>query len=109
MDLDYKVFKIQVKACNSKNEVVEVYSVKNCLNPKYNSTYSTKQIDVFAIYVINKDIVFYVSAKELLLNKKSSKFRLNNCKNGQQKLVRFVSDYLSFEKALRDYTPHTKS
>lgn len=78
------------------------------MNPKYKSTYTTNQIDVFAIYIIDKDLVFYVSAKELLMNSKSSKFRLSESKNGQKKFVRYVEDYLNFKEALRDYTPHTQ-
>jgi hypothetical protein len=108
LDENYDVFKIQIKATSSKNNGVEVYSIKNCLNPKYNSTYTTKQIDVFAIYVTDKDLVFYVSANEILKNSKSSKFRFSKSKNGQVKLVRYTEDYLDFKKALRDYTPHTQ-
>lgn len=39
LDENNVCYKIQIKATYSKNEVVEVYSTKNCLNPKYNSTY----------------------------------------------------------------------
>src|SRR5580765_907096 len=58
LDENYRTCKIQIKTTHSKNDVVDVYSVKNCLNPKYNSTYSTEQIDVFAIYIYDKDLVF---------------------------------------------------
>lgn len=109
LDENYKTYKIQIKTTNSKNEIVEVYSTKSCLNPKYNSTYTVKQIDVFAVYVCDKDLVFYVSAKELLTNGKCSKFRFSDTKNRQKKNVRYVKDYLSFKKALRDYTPHAQT
>ncbi|MGC2237384.1 MAG: group I intron-associated PD-(D/E)XK endonuclease [Pyrinomonadaceae bacterium] len=109
LDENYKTYKIQVKTTSSKNECVEVYSIKNCLNPKYNSTYTTEQIDIFAVYVIDKDLVFYVSAKEILKNSKNSKFRFSPSKNGQSKNVRYVNDYLNFEKALRDCTPHIQT
>ena len=66
-------------------------------------------MDVFAVYIINKDLVFYISAKELLQNGKVSKFRLTESRNGQKKFVRYVKDYLNFERALRDYTPHTQT
>jgi hypothetical protein len=79
------------------------------LNPKYNSTYTTEQIDIFAVYVIDKNLVFYISAKEILKNSKNSKFRLSPSKNGQIKNVRYISDYLNFKKALRDCTPHTQT
>ncbi|HRH43978.1 MAG TPA: group I intron-associated PD-(D/E)XK endonuclease [Pyrinomonadaceae bacterium] len=107
LDDNYITYKIQVKTVDSKNEVITVYSIKNCLNPKYNSTYTTDQVDIFAVYVRNKDLVFYVSAKEVLQNSKASKFRLSETKNGQKQNVRYVNDYLDFERALRDYTPHT--
>lgn len=84
LDKNFKAFKIQVKATKSRNDIIEFYSVKNCLNPKYNSVYTSKQIDVFAVYVIDKDFVFYISAKELLENGKVSKFRLSKAKNGQK-------------------------
>lgn len=58
---------------------------------------------------MDKDIVFYISAKEVLKNGKSSKFRLTPSKNGQQLNVRYVKDYLDFKKALRDLTPHTQT
>ncbi|MDQ2747290.1 MAG: group I intron-associated PD-(D/E)XK endonuclease [Acidobacteriota bacterium] len=105
LDENFNCIKVQIKVINSKNECVSVYSVKNCLNPKYNSVYTVKQVDVFAVYVIDKDIIFYVSAKEILQNGKSSNFRLSLSKNGQSKSVRYVDDYLNFKKALRDYTP----
>ena len=109
MDENYRTCKVQIKTTKSNKDVVEVYSVKNCLNPKYNSTYSIKQIDIFAVYVCDKDLVFYVSAKEILKNGKCSKFRLSESKNGQKKNVRYVKDYLNFKKALRDCTPHVQT
>ena len=109
LDKEFNTYKIQIKATESKNELVEVYSTKNCLNPKYNSIYTVKQIDVFAVYVIDKDLGFYISAKELLQNGKVSKFRLSGSKNGQKKIVRYVKDYLNLERALRDYTPHAQT
>ncbi|MGI8470436.1 MAG: group I intron-associated PD-(D/E)XK endonuclease [Pyrinomonadaceae bacterium] len=109
LDDEFEVYKIQVKAVESKNEVATIYSIKTCLNPKYNSIYTVHQVDVFAVYIIDRDLVFYVSAKEILKNGKASKFRLSKSKNGQKKKVRYVEDYLNFEKALRDYTPHTQT
>lgn len=109
LDENYNIYKIQIKAVNSSDDAVSVYSIKSCLNPKYNSTYTIHQVDVFAVYIIDEDIVFYVSAKEILENGKCSKFRLSASKNGQKKFVRYVSDYLDFKKALRDYTPHAQT
>ena len=109
LDEKFKTYKIQVKTVKSKNEIVEVYSTKSCLNPKYNSTYTIEQVDIFAVYVIDKDFVFYIASKEILTNSKSSKFRLSESKNGQTINIRYTKDYLNFEKALRDYTPHAQT
>jgi uncharacterized pyridoxamine 5'-phosphate oxidase family protein len=102
LDENFDAFKVQTKAVQTFDECVCIYSVKTCLNPKYNSIYTIKQVDVFAVYVIDKDLVFYVSAKEILQNGKSSKFRFSSSKNGQNKYVRYVDDYMDFKKALRD-------
>ncbi len=109
LDENYQTFKIQTKTVTSKNDIVEVHSVKHCLNPKYDSIYTIAQVDIFAVYVIDRDLVFYVAAKEILVNGRTSKFRLSQTKNGQTKLVRYVNDYLNFKKALRDCTPHTQT
>ena len=109
LDNNYQTLKVQVKTTVSKDDVAAVYSVKKCLNPKYNSTYTTEQIDVFAVYVIDRDLIFYVSAKEILANCATSKFRLSEPKNKQKKFVRLVHDYLDFEKALRGCTPHAQT
>ena len=109
LDENFNTIKIQIKAVKSMNESVSVYSLKTCLNPKYNSVYTIEQVDVFAVCIIDKDLVFYVSAKEILKNGKSSKFRFSSSKNGQKKFVRYVDDYVNFKKALRDYTPHTQT
>lgn len=109
LDADFKTYKIQVKAVNSTNGYVTVYSNKTCLNPKYNSIYTTKQIDIFAIFVVDLDFIFYVAAKEILKNGKCSKFRISESKNGQKKHVRYAEDYMDFKKALRDCTPHTQT
>ena len=109
LDENFKTYKIQVKAVNSTDGYVPVYSNKSCLNPKYNSIYTIEEIDIFAVFVIDLDFVFYVTAKEILKNGKCSKFRINESKNGQRKYVRYAEDYLDFKKALRDCTPHVQT
>ena len=92
--------KIQVKSTYSKNGVVTVYSRKTCLNPDYNYTYSVDDFDVFAVYIIDKDIVCYIPAREVLTNKSMFKLRLEETKNNQKEGIHYVSDYLNFEEAL---------
>lgn len=95
--------KIQVKSTYSKSGVVTAYTRKTCLNPEYNYTYSTDDFDVWAIYVIDRDLVCYISSREILANKTMVKLRLMDTKNCQNKRIRYVADYLSFEEALRNH------
>lgn len=94
--------KIQVKALMSKNGMVVLSSRKS--GPNYSFSYEEKDIDIFAVYVLDKDMIFFISSKELLTNKTCMSFRIDLPKNNQQENIRFLSDYTCFEKALRDYT-----
>ena len=86
LDENFKTYKIQVKTTNSKDDCVSVYSIKNCLNPKYNSTYTIKQVDIFAVYVIDQDLVFYISAVEILKTAKSLNLDYRRVKTGKLKM-----------------------
>lgn len=100
-----KLVRIQVKAITEKNGKITVYSKKN--GPNYSFSYEDKMIDVFAIYVLNHDSIFYVSASELCQAKSALIFRWSDTKNGQKKNVRFWYDYTDFGRALRGHTPDT--
>ncbi len=97
--------KIQVKSTYSKNGIVTAYTRKTCLNPVYNYSYSTDDFDVLAIYVIDKDVVCYIASHEILANRTMVKLRFEEAKNGQQKRIRYVSDYSDFENALTHRMP----
>ncbi len=103
--VDSVPIKVQVKSCMAKDGAVEVPSKKS--GPGYAYRYKLEDVDVFAVYVPNHDLVFYVSAREHLVNATSSKFRVNRPLNFQKKKVRFASDYVNFKDVLRDYTPRT--
>lgn len=109
LDENYIPVKIQIKSVTSANGIVTIYSNKTCLNPKYNHKYSSSQIDIFAVYILDLDLVFYIPANQLLVNSRLSKFRISEARNGQSKKVRYVEDFLDFKKALRDCTPHTQT
>jgi len=53
LDENYNVYKLQIKAVNSMDDAVNVYSIKTCLNPKYNSSYTIRQVDIFAISLVS--------------------------------------------------------
>lgn len=97
-----KPLTIQVKTTKSTNEIAQLWVRKANPNPKLNYTYSTKDIDLFALYVMDKDMVLYINSKEALKNNKNSlHFRFKSTKNNQSTNVRYAKDYTSLGAALR--------
>lgn len=96
LDDNYTPYKIQVKTVTPVNNVVTIPCRKTCLDPRYNSRYTVNQIDVFAIYVLDDDRVFYITASEFLQNRNSVSVRLILPKNGQRKGIRLIEDYLGW-------------
>lgn len=105
---DSKLIRIQVKAITEKNGKIDVYSKKS--GPNYSFSYKEDMVDVFAIYVLNHNFVFFVSSKDVCAQAAILSFRLlSKPKRINQYGYRMVSDYLDFERALRDYTPDTQT
>ena len=98
--------KIQVKARTSKHGRVEVSKRKS--GPNYQFAYQEGQLDVFAIYVLDKDLCLYINASELLKGESFS-FRVVPSRNGQKKKVHDWQDYTDFKRALRGHTQPTLS
>ena len=71
-------------------------------NPEYNYTYSVNDFDIFAIYIIDKDLVCYISSHEVLANKTMFKLRFEDAKNNQAKGVRYISDYIDLKNAVNN-------
>jgi hypothetical protein len=78
------LYKIQVKTCSSKNGRAELV-LRSCGPNGYNKTYSAGSIDIFALYIMDKDLILYVDAKLALQRKTIMSFRLENPKNSQKK------------------------
>ena len=98
---NYKTFKVQVKTCNLYRDKAILYLVKKCLDSKYNSRYTEEQIDIFALYVIEKDLVIYISANEALKDGKNSiTFSFDGPKNKQVKNINLVENYLDVAKII---------
>lgn len=61
---DNKLTKIQVKAYNEKNNIVEVRAAKR--GPKgYTYGYQKEDFDIIALYVPNKDVICYINWNEI--------------------------------------------
>ena len=101
LDENYKTFKVQVKTCNLFYGKAILHLIKKCLDSKYNSRYTEEQVDIFALYVIEKDTVIYISAKEALNKSKSTiTFSFGESKNNQKKGINLAEDYYDINKVL---------
>lgn len=101
LDRKYQAHKIQVKTCNLYKDKAILNLIKKCLDKKYNARYTVEQVDVFALYVIEKDVVIYISAKEALSKNKSTiTFSFGDSRNNQKKGINPAKEYYEIEKSL---------
>lgn len=102
---DYHPLKVQVKALHSKDGSVIVNATKS--GPNYRFRYADYHIDVFAVYVLDKDIIAYVSADLLLAQQKSLTLRIEAPVNKQNQGIHWFAKFAEFEEALRGHTQRT--
>jgi hypothetical protein len=101
IDPNYKCIKIQVKSISSKNGRIQLDTRK--FGPNYKFRYESNQVDVFAVYVLDRDIILYLNAAWLLDNYRSSiLIRLDPTKSKQIKNCVFYNQFLNFEEALKN-------
>ena len=65
--------------------------------------YQEGDVDVFAIYVLDKDLCLYVNATNFLRGATLA-IRLEPARNGQRLGVNDVRQYMDFKRALRGHT-----
>jgi hypothetical protein len=92
--------KIQVKAYTSEDSgsCVKVYSTKS--GPNYKFKYSENEVDIFAIYVLDTNDIFYVPSIELCKANKMISVRIKEAKNNQTNKIRSIENYKDFIKAI---------
>ena len=95
-----KAIKVQVKARNVTESLGTIVIDSRKSGPNYKFRYSENDVDIFAVLVPKENIIFYVPANIIVSAKSGTPFRLTKAKRGHKKGVRYVEDYLSFEKAL---------
>lgn len=100
LNQDYAPIKVQVKAFNTVKGAISIKSSKD--GPNYHFDYEQKHADIYAVFVPDKEIILYISNKELL-KYNTLTIRIDKAKNNQQK-VNKAENYLNFERALRDCT-----
>ena len=99
--VDSKVVTIQVKAFKSSSGKVSITNRSS--GPGYRYVYKDTDVDVFAVYVPDKDILLFINSKVLCSSENSSvTIRLEDSKNGQLKKVRKKEDYIDFLKSFEE-------
>ncbi|MFZ2362111.1 MAG: group I intron-associated PD-(D/E)XK endonuclease [Anaerolineae bacterium] len=105
MGKDYRPIKIQVKGLQSKHGSVIVHVTKS--GPNYRFRYADHHVDVFAIYVLDRDAIAYIPAETLLAQQKSLTLRIDAPENNQVEGVHWFVEFSEFERALRGHTQRT--
>lgn len=95
--------KIQVKSRKTRNlDGVSVVFDTRQSSHHHEYKYSESDVDMFAFYIIDLDIIFYASSQEFLKSKTTMSFRVSS--NNRRSNSNYVEDF-TFERALRDYKP----
>jgi hypothetical protein len=104
--VDRQPIKIQVKTRNLNGGKVTVDSRKS--GPGYRYRYRADDVDVFAIYIPQRELILFLNVNQVLKAKGTTVIRVDKPKNRQSKGVHWFADYLDFKKALRDHTQSTR-
>ena len=104
--LDNRPIKLQVKARNLKDGKITVDARKS--GPGYRYRYKPEDVDVFAIYIPQNDLILFVSVNRILQAKGTTVIRVDKPKNNQTKGINWFENYLDFKQALRDHTQSTR-
>ncbi len=94
--VDNKPIKIQVKAL-SINANGSVYLKTYKSGPGYEFTYTTNDVDIFAVYCLDTEDIGFIKAETLLKYKCGMKFRITESKNNQKQGIRYLSNYSNFK------------
>lgn len=104
--VEHQPVKIQVKTRTLKDGRITVDSRKS--GPGYLYRYTLQDVDVFAIYVPQEQLILFVNVAQILNAKSTFAIRVGKSKNNQTRFVHGYQDYLEFKKALRDHTQSTR-
>jgi hypothetical protein len=97
--------KIQVKTRNLQDGKITVDSRKS--GPGYQYRYKPDDVDVFAIYIPQRDLILFLNVNQVLKAKGTTVIRVDKPKNNQDKGIHWFENYLDFKEALRDHTQST--
>ena len=95
---DSKLTRIQVKTQKSTSRGT-ISVPRKSKGPGYEYSYSSTDIDVVAVYAMDRKEVFYVSIEELSTKTTGLTLRIDPPTNGQVIGVNLAENYRSFENA----------
>ncbi len=88
-----KTWRFQCKALTPKNGALELQLVK--YGPKYSSKYETHMFDMFSVYDLNNDKIYFVNSNILETHKKQFTIRLNDVTGACHNPKNHASEYLA--------------
>ena len=97
---DFQLWKVQVKFARAYRGVIRVKNWRQSENTqrRYERIYTSVQVDIFAVYCPDTDLVYYVSQEEM--GKKAAfHLRIIPARNQQRSGVHWHEDYRSFRDA----------
>lgn len=95
-----KPVKIQVKTTTSIENEIAILPTRKCtLNKKYNYKYNEEDVDIFILWVEDKEDLLIVSSKEAT-KLASLKFRYSKTSRKGGYNIRYASEYRDIEKTI---------
>lgn len=98
VDVAGKLVKVQVKSVETNDGVCIISLRKSASNYTYH--YTVEDVDVFAVYVRDRDAVIFVSSSILLKHKSGFSIRFDDAKNNQKKIHHY-SKFLDFYESIK--------
>jgi hypothetical protein len=90
---------LQVKAYKIHSGGIVVRTLRS--GPNYNYRYELNDFDIFAVYSVEIDKVFYIPLELVIKAGGSINLRINDLKSSRCSNVRYASDYRSLSKAIK--------
>jgi hypothetical protein len=99
MDRLGALHRVQCKYTTSRNDSAYLMLVKHTLNKRYDYHYSADDVDVFALYVSDWDMIAYIRAGDVIdphKKRHAAVFRRTQPKGVCQHPTRMIDDYSIF-------------
>jgi len=97
---EFQLWKVQIKYASAHRGVIRIKNWRQYENTqrRYERSYTSKQVDVFAIYCPDTDLVYYIPQAEIE-QKATFYLRITPAANKQEVGVHWHEDYRSFRDA----------